>query len=197
MDVPVGTTNYGYSFNTKTCSIFSDGRGREISKTDNITQINPGDVIGCLIKLSGIPYNLEDPRNYPHLHPYLELGLLCNPEVLPKVVRDPGKFSRILIAIEVLLNFFLSFQSNFGIIETSKWLIIKDFILTLSDSIIEFFVNGKKLSASFSNIASGFYHPTVSLYMGSSVKINTGPDFAFFPHIELEPASKLLRPQIP
>ncbi|OII74518.1 uncharacterized protein cubi_00071 [Cryptosporidium ubiquitum] len=153
LDVPVGTSSFGYSFSTKTCSIFYNSRSQHISEMENITQVTTGDVIGCLIKLSGIPYDLEDPRNSPHLHPYLELGLLCNPEKLPKVIRDP-------------------------------------------DSLIEFFVNGKKVSASFSNIASGFYHPTVSLYMGASVQINTGPNFTFFPHMEFEPAARLLRPQI-
>ncbi|KAL5370312.1 hypothetical protein CPHLJ_1g740 [Cryptosporidium parvum] len=154
LDTPVGTSTFGYSFNTKTYSIFSNAKAQEIHESEKITQINPGDVIGCLIKLSGVPYELEDPRNCPHLHPYLELGLLCNPEVLPKVINDPN-------------------------------------------SLIEFYINGKKLSANFTNIPSGFYHPTVSLYMGSSVKINIGPNFAFFPHTELEPALKLLRPQIP
>ncbi|KAH8584731.1 SPRY domain-containing [Cryptosporidium sp. chipmunk genotype I] len=154
LDIPVGTSSFGYSFNTKTYSIFSNSRDQKIPEAEKNTQISPGDVIGCLIRLSGLPYELEDPRNCPHLHPYLELGLLCNPEVLPKVISDPN-------------------------------------------SLIEFYVNGKKLSASFTNIASGFYHPTVSLYMGSSVKINTGPNFAFFPHTELEPAVRLLRPQIP
>ena len=56
--------------------------------------IKPGDVVGCLINLSGLSYNLDDPTKIPHLYSYLELGMLCDPEKPPEEVIDSGKLSR-------------------------------------------------------------------------------------------------------
>ncbi|KAJ1605812.1 hypothetical protein OIY81_3372 [Cryptosporidium canis] len=100
LDVPVGSTSFGYSLSTKTCSIFSQGRSQKSppEQGEEVMQIRPGDVIGCSIRLSGAPFELEDPRSRPHLHPYLELGLLCNPDILPNAVSDPGKLTGHLAA---------------------------------------------------------------------------------------------------
>ncbi|KAF7457482.1 putative SPRY domain [Cryptosporidium felis] len=155
LDIPVGSSGFGYSLATNTLKVFNNGQETPLEESSNDkTAILPGDVVGCLIRLSGVPYELEDPRKYPHLHPFLELGLLCNPEEPPKATIDP-------------------------------------------DSSIEFFVNGKKLCTGFSGIPSGFYHPAVSLYMGSKVKLNTGPEFRFYPPgCEFKPIIDLLRPEV-
>ncbi|KAJ1604432.1 hypothetical protein OJ253_3679 [Cryptosporidium canis] len=101
LDVPVGSTSFGYSLSTKTCSIFSQGRSQKSPPEQReVMQISPGDVIGCSIRLSGVPFELEDPRDRPHLHPYLELGLLCNPDILPNAVNDPGKLKGHLAAAD-------------------------------------------------------------------------------------------------
>ncbi|KJP89536.1 hypothetical protein AK88_00747 [Plasmodium fragile] len=46
-------------------------------------------------------------------------------------------------------------------------------------SSIFFSLNGQIKKNAFADIYEGFYHPSVSLYMGASAKINLGPHFAY------------------
>ncbi|SOV75696.1 SPRY domain, putative [Plasmodium sp. gorilla clade G3] len=46
-------------------------------------------------------------------------------------------------------------------------------------STIFFSLNGQIKKTSFMDIYEGFYHPSVSLYMGASAKINLGPNFTY------------------
>ncbi|KAH7649632.1 hypothetical protein FG379_000892 [Cryptosporidium bovis] len=154
-DIPVGSTTHSYSLCKRSLSVFNKGiRNMRISGgcEVNTKKIIPGDVLGCLINLSGMPYSLDDPRNSPQLHPYLELGMLCDPDKPPKEIIDP-------------------------------------------ESYIKFYLNGKCLG-SYRSLAAGFYHPTISLYMGSRVLINMGPDFWYPIEEKHRAAFYLERPEV-
>ncbi|KAH8739410.1 hypothetical protein FG386_000382 [Cryptosporidium ryanae] len=162
-DIPIGSTAHSYSLCTRSLSVFNKGiknaRETQIHSDKNNecgvnkSDIKPGDILGCLINLSGTPYSLDNPKNSPHLHPYLELGMLCDPEKPPEEVID-------------------------------------------LESYIKFYLNGKYIGSSYKGLASGFYHPAVSFYMGSRVRINTGPDF-WYPIEEQHNAALYLdRPEI-
>jgi len=51
----------------------------------------------------------------------------------------------------------------------------------LTGSQIAFFKNGKYQGIAFSDLFEGTYYPAVSLYMGSAVKFNFGPNFKYPP----------------
>ena len=66
-------------------------------------------------------------------------------------------------------------------------------------SSIEFFVNGKSQGVAFTDIPQGTYYPTVSLYMGATVRVRFGPDdFKFMTPQQLQehnlPPAGLIRP---
>ncbi|ETW49687.1 hypothetical protein PFMALIP_02220 [Plasmodium falciparum MaliPS096_E11] len=64
-------------------------------------------------------------------------------------------------------------------------------------STIFFSLNGQIKKTSFMDIYEGFYHPSVSLYMGASAKINLGPNFTYnhlqdyVPCVYMEPPTVL------
>ncbi|EEA07373.1 SPRY domain-containing protein [Cryptosporidium muris RN66] len=86
-DVPVGTNSFGFSLSSSDCSCFNNGKKRCLP---NYKPLNTGDIVGCFITLNNTSYDLPDPLTRPELHPFVEMGLLCNPDKLPPIIIDKG-----------------------------------------------------------------------------------------------------------
>eukprot|EP00921_Rhytidocystis_pertsovi_P003592 GHVQ01006235.1.p1 GENE.GHVQ01006235.1~~GHVQ01006235.1.p1 ORF type:complete len:693 (+),score=125.90 GHVQ01006235.1:1170-3248(+) len=81
-DTPTGHNKYSYAIRDRDGAVFTNGKGLCYAQRALLV----GDIVGCYITLPPPKSFLPDPRIKPELHPFLEAGMLCNPDKPPDEV---------------------------------------------------------------------------------------------------------------
>uniref|UniRef100_A0A1I8B3V4 B30.2/SPRY domain-containing protein n=1 Tax=Meloidogyne hapla TaxID=6305 RepID=A0A1I8B3V4_MELHA len=159
----IGYSKFSYSWRSKHGTIFNDGKRiilfiyifKGYGRSYYQKGFKQGDIIGCLIDLPSLDLTKDNVVKQIKIS-----------DILP-----PSRKECDLI----------KFKQNYFFEEKEETQQAIQKLQPLTNSKIEFFLNGQNCGVAFQNIFAGHYFPAVSLFHSARVRLNFGPNFRRIP----------------